>query len=204
MASVDRALGVAGMVATLIGTGLIWLYPEKKWIGLVFVSLGVVALLIYVIHLIVTSNKKERPQSQQLPEGGIHIYNNPNISPTFSPQFNQQLSQSHPQIITADNNSIDKEKRLEIARTLSEELEVGRKIMRDCARHTNAPTANAVAWEIDMKAYIEENLGESAGLDFGRAYPTIPYPDLANNRELVDRLHTKLQRLGTLISEILK
>ena len=203
MASVDRALGVAGMVATLIGTGLIWLYPEKRWIGWIFVSSGVIALLIYVIHLIVTSNKKERPQSQQLPEGGIHIYNNPNISPTFSPQFNHPLSPSQQHIFTADNSSIDKEKRLEIARRLSEQLEAGRKIMRECARHANAPIANAVAWEIDTKVYIEENLGESAALVFGRAYPTIPYPDLANNRELVDRLHTKLRRLGDLISDIL-
>jgi hypothetical protein len=69
-----------------------------------------------------------------------------------------------------------------------------------------------VGWEVGVEEFIREHCGEVAALDFKRDYPTTPYPDNANkpypdnanNRELVNKLYTKLERLGNLISEVLK
>lgn len=109
-----------------------------------------------------------------------------------------------PSLEKAPDNQSVKENHLEIARNLNDWLEQGSKIVRDCARHANGPIANAVGWEYNVREYIEENLGEAAALDFGRAYPTTQYPDSANNREIVDRLYTKLQRLGHLMTKLLE
>ena len=106
-------------------------------------------------------------------------------------------------VFTSENKPTAKEKNVEIARILTEQMEKGRKIMKDCARNVYGPVGSAAGWEFDMDAYIKENLGEAAALEFNRIYPPIQYPDNAVNREVVDRLNTKLNRLGVLISKLL-
>jgi hypothetical protein len=61
-------LGVAGLIIALIGGGLMWVYPEKKWIGWVLVGLGVAVFFGFVIYLIIQVNRKEGAQK---PRGTI-------------------------------------------------------------------------------------------------------------------------------------
>lgn len=92
-------------------------------------------------------------------------------------------------------------KELEIARRLNDYLEQGQAILRKVAHDTNAVGSSILWWEVEVKTYLEESLGELAAIDFTKGYPETPYPHSAVNRHLVNRLYTQLQTLGRIIED---
>jgi hypothetical protein len=89
---------------------------------------------------------------------------------------------------------------LEIARRLNDYLEQGQTILRK-AENSSVTDTSLLWWEMEVKTYLEESLGEYAAIDFTKGYPETPYPHAAVNRHLVNRLYTQLQTLGRLIEE---
>ncbi len=124
--SIDRALGFAGLTATLIGTGLVFLWPAARWPGWIFLGLGLVLLLSLIVRWLMGLEKEQVPQlpvaSQTLSQSGIRIENNPhnvnknvNVN-TFKPtievkidnkQSQRQSSYRSPQIIAPSRFTAD-------------------------------------------------------------------------------------------------
>ncbi|HXI24045.1 MAG TPA: hypothetical protein VNG71_09220 [Pyrinomonadaceae bacterium] len=88
--SIDRAVAVGGVTIGLIGTGIVVLWPEKRWLGWVFIGLGLlIALLSIVWALAVWHARKEfeheheqsavarqqpnQTQNAEVARGGIHV-----------------------------------------------------------------------------------------------------------------------------------
>jgi hypothetical protein len=63
------------------------------------------------------------------------------------------------------------------------------------------PDASAVyAWEDRAERYIKDNIGAAQAMEFIRNAPIHPYPGPTINRELTNRINTRLHHLGRLIS----
>jgi len=88
---------VSGLVATLVGGGLIWLWPEHRWIGAAMIIAGVLIAMFSIVwalsHYVALREVKALPlPSQSLTQHApITNTNNPVFAPRF--EFNPQLSQ---------------------------------------------------------------------------------------------------------------
>lgn len=106
--SIDRTVGVGGVTIGLIGTGIVVLWPDKRWLGWVFIGLGLlIAVLSIVWALAEWHARKEfeaRPSPASIPTPQItqnaQISPNINITPVFAPNFNQSQTQEQSQTQT--------------------------------------------------------------------------------------------------------
>jgi len=102
--SIDRAVGVGGVSIGLIGTGIVALWPDKRWLGWVFIGVGVfIAVLSVVWALAVryahkqfesSAVEKAAPSQRLTQHAPITNTNNPIFAPVFAPNFTQSQSQS--------------------------------------------------------------------------------------------------------------
>jgi hypothetical protein len=95
----------------------------------------------------------------------------------------------------------ERERRLALAHKLNEDMIKGQELLRTCLGAT-PPSDSAQWWEKLVETRIEEHLGEAVMLEWSKEYPVTPFPGAAVNRGLVDRLYTRLQRLGEIVSRL--
>ena len=108
--SIDRTVGVGGVTVGLIGTGIVVLWPDKRWLGWVFIALGfLIAVLAIVWTLAVYYTRRELEADQKKPawireaeliNAPITNTNNPIFAPVFAPSFNQSQAQTQEQSVT--------------------------------------------------------------------------------------------------------
>jgi len=108
--SIDRTVGIGGVTIGLIGTGIVVLWPQKRWLGWAFIGLGVlIAVVAIVWALAVRHARKEfadrhrealpSPTAQLTQNALINPQFNPVIAPVFAPNFNQaQAQEQRPRI----------------------------------------------------------------------------------------------------------
>jgi hypothetical protein len=109
---------------------------------------------------------------------------------------------SNSNIFSQDTQKQENPELIAIVKKLNEYLKAGDELLRLCANTSNPPRHKVKDWEQSVTAYIEENIGELASLEWVKAYPETRYPGLAVDRALVNRLYTLLQRLGEIISDL--
>jgi hypothetical protein len=105
--SIDRAVGVGGVSVSLIGTGIVVLWPDKRWLGWVFIGLGMfIAVLAMVWALARWHTRQEFERKDQnllqplakpaahveATHGGVHV----NVG-TISQHADQHSSIPEPQ-----------------------------------------------------------------------------------------------------------
>jgi hypothetical protein len=110
--SIDRTVGVGGVTIGLIGTGIVVLWPDKRWIGWVFIALGLlIAVLAIVWALAAHHTRRELEADQKKPawirdaeliNAPITNTNNPIFAPVFAPSFSHSPTQSQRQQQTRD------------------------------------------------------------------------------------------------------
>ena len=104
--SIDRSLQVGGTILSLVGGGLIFLFPEKRWIGWSSIAAGVLILLGAAVWMIASryavaeyrrANRTvlaPAPSTQSLSQNApITNTNSPVFAPVFAPNFSHAQSQ---------------------------------------------------------------------------------------------------------------
>lgn len=93
---IDRTVAVGGVIVGLVGTGIVVLWPEKRWLGWVFIGLGLVIALISIVWTLAVSHaRREFNQSHskfaampipspQLISTGIDFKPHIEVKPTFN------------------------------------------------------------------------------------------------------------------------
>jgi len=66
--SQDRTIAIGGIVIGLIGTGIVVLWPNKRWLGGVLVALGVIIALAAFVVWAATRSKRTDPNEAKLQE----------------------------------------------------------------------------------------------------------------------------------------
>jgi cell envelope opacity-associated protein A len=100
--SIDRSVGVGSAVIGLIGTGMVVLWPEKRWFGWLFLAVALLiasGTIIWALarRQVIKEYERERPlaasnPAQQMTQTGIDF--KPHIE--VNPVFNQTHSQEQP------------------------------------------------------------------------------------------------------------
>jgi uncharacterized protein (DUF58 family) len=119
--SIDRAIGVGGVSIGLIGTGIVALRPDKRWLGWAFIALGLlIALFAIVWAAAVRHARKELEKTQkkdawrrnaevimtpQMAQTGIDF--KPHIE--VNPVFNQTQSQVQEPSTAPTNDTVEAE-----------------------------------------------------------------------------------------------
>jgi hypothetical protein len=85
-ASLDRAIGIGGIVIGLVGTGIVVLWPNKRWLGTVFVGLGF-AIAFVAIAWAVSRSKKRDPDEAKILELQTRLANLQSLSPKLQLAF---------------------------------------------------------------------------------------------------------------------
>lgn len=96
----------------------------------------------------------------------------------------------------------ERTKRLTLARRLNELAKEGDALLLYAAGKGAEPAVGVAEWEQKAETFIGLNLGEMRAIGFSSEAGVKSYPGAAVDRRLVDRLHTRLQRIGQIIEEL--
>jgi MFS superfamily sulfate permease-like transporter len=66
--SLDRTIAIGGVVIGLIGTGIVVLWSNKRWLGGVLVALGLIIALAAIVVWALTRSKRTDPDEAKLQE----------------------------------------------------------------------------------------------------------------------------------------
>jgi hypothetical protein len=170
--SIDRAIGVGGVSIGLIGTGIVVLLPDKRWLGWVFIAVGsgIAALaVLYAIAKWQASKEYERahprvgtgtPQPSQQLTQSAPINNSPVFAPVFAPSFNQEQPQTKkqpkddPKTQATPNLVNDNERIIEVTQNEYRELALGGEELAAVVAFRNDPTALFPVSEALVRANI--------------------------------------------------
>jgi hypothetical protein len=86
-ASLDRTIGVGGIVITLVGTGIVVLWPNKRWLGGLFIALGAAIALVAIVVWALAKSKKPDPNEVRLQELQAKLSELQSFSPELHLQF---------------------------------------------------------------------------------------------------------------------
>src|SRR5437899_38528 len=112
--SIDRTVGVGGVTIGLVGTGIVVLWPEKRWLGWVFIGLGLLIAFVSIAWtLAVWHTRKQLEErhvnSAAVPAPQVTQHAPIHFAPVISPSFNQSQSQTQTQQATAEKPTIPPE-----------------------------------------------------------------------------------------------
>jgi hypothetical protein len=101
--SLDRSVGIGGVAIGLVGSGIVLLWPEKRWLGWVFISMGLLVALVAIVWALAVSHARKELEGKhsnpapipapQMPQSGIDF--KPHIE--VKPVFNHSQLQERPQ-----------------------------------------------------------------------------------------------------------
>src|SRR2546423_2755834 len=102
-ASKPRIAEVVGLGTSLIGSGVLYLWPDKSWLGWIVIALGGVVLFtgaVWEIARHFAFKDVARQSGTQSPAASHHLTQTAPIhfAPVISPSFNQSQSQEQQQI----------------------------------------------------------------------------------------------------------
>lgn len=104
--SIDRSVGVGSLVIGLIGTGIVVLWPEKRWLGWVFLALAFLILLIAIVWALAVRHARKElqqhnsslsimPPIEQRSTQMANPHNEFNAKNEFSPKIEIHQNQGH-------------------------------------------------------------------------------------------------------------
>lgn len=103
--------------------------------------------------------------------------------------------------IQVDEQSNKKAKLAEAIRQLGELAEEGDQLLIRYREKSDVDWTAANDWASKVEEVIKERAGEDSAAYFSLAV-TKPYPGPAVNRRFVDSMHTRIQRIGEIVSEL--
>ena len=86
-ASLDRAIEIGGIVIGLVGTGIVVLWPDKRWLGLVLITVGVLIGVVGIVVWALTRSKRPDPNEAKLQELQKKLAQLQALSPKLRLQF---------------------------------------------------------------------------------------------------------------------
>lgn len=83
----DRTIAIGGIVISLVGSGILVLWPDKRWLGWVLIAVGVLIGLIALVTWTITRSKKAHPNEAKLQELHKKLAELQSLSPKLRLQF---------------------------------------------------------------------------------------------------------------------
>ncbi len=85
--SVDRTIGIGGIVIGLIGTGIVILWPNKRWLGWAFIALGLLIALVAIAMWAVIRLRRPDPNEERILELQTRLTELESVAPQLRLQF---------------------------------------------------------------------------------------------------------------------
>lgn len=126
-------------------------------------------------------------------EGVVHGERDYRLTITREPIFKIELVEAEQQPVPVS----DREGVLQTLRELQVE---GNRLLSQSIRNPLPDVSAVYEWEDRTERYIKDNIGAAQALEFIKNAITYPYQATTINRELSNRINTKLHHLGRLIS----
>jgi len=86
-ASLDRTIGVGGIVIGLVGSGIVVLWPNKRWLGWVLIAVGLIIGLVAIAVWVIARTRRPDPNEVKFHELQKKLADLQSLSPKLQLQF---------------------------------------------------------------------------------------------------------------------
>lgn len=86
-ASLDRTIGIGGIVIGLVGSGIVVLWPDKRWLGSVLIAVGLIIGLVALAVWVIARTRRPDPNEVKLHELQKKLAALRSLSPKLKVQF---------------------------------------------------------------------------------------------------------------------